>query len=224
MRANHYCSTTRASRRTRLAVGLTLLVALIAVASVLSGCGGKVVSYTDSDFGFSFQYNDSWTFRTLAASELTTGVSRAVEVFDPTGSDAGDNSTYDSMRVEVIELDPAVGVTMDMITTDLKSYLEAFKSADASLKVTEAPTATTIGGMPCMKATYTFTTKGTDVRCTEYWILGPNDLAYSLYTQSSVKNWDGNVKLFDTFVSSFKSGGSAAETTTTAAGTAGTTN
>ncbi len=212
------CSTmTRNLRLTRPALSLVLLVSLVLFAIALSGCGGKLATYTDPDFGFSFQYDDSWQLRHLAASELNEGVSKSVEIFDPRGSDAGDESTFDSLAVDVIELDPAADVTMEMMTTEFDSYLQAGMAADPSTKVTEQPTATTVGGMPCLRATYTFTYAGTEVRCTEYWILGADGIAYSLYTQSSFKNWDGNGAVFTTFVDSFKAAGSAADTATTQA-------
>jgi hypothetical protein len=218
MQSSQYRSEERAQRRTRLAVGLSLLIVLVALAAALSGCSGKVLTYTDKDYGFSFQYNDSWTLRDVPAAELTSTAIKSIEVLDPRGSDAGDGATWDLVAVDVSELlDPTLELTPEVVMADFASYLEQMAAADTTFKVVDQPASITVNSLPALKATYSFTLDGATVRCSEYWLTGPEGLVYTLYTQSTEKNWDGNVAMFNTFLNSFSLGGSESGTTTTVA-------
>jgi hypothetical protein len=216
MQSSQCCSKPRAQRRTRLVVGLSLLVVLVALAVVLSGCGGKLVTYTDADYGFSFQYNDSWTFKDVAAADLPLNASKSVGVFDPAGSDAGNELTFDYLSVDVYEIDATLALTEADLMTEFNSYLEQITADDSTAKVTEEPASTAVNGLPAIKATYTYTQNDLTVRTSEYWLLGDAGILYNLYTSSSDKNWDGNATVFSTFLNSFIIGGGAVGTTTTA--------
>jgi hypothetical protein len=220
MQANQCCSTVRASRRVRLAVTLTLLVALVAVAGVLAGCGGPK-TYTDKDFGFSFQYSAPWTVSEASADDVLPGSSKAVNGVNQKGKDAGGDLVYDGFSVDVFEGGSQAEVTLEDVQAAADSVASEATAADPSVTVTEAPSATTVAGMSGFKLTITFEEQGTKVRVIQYWLLGETAV-YALVTQASEETWAQNQAAFDTFLSTFTVKGSASGTTTTSAGTTGT--
>jgi hypothetical protein len=210
------CSKSRTQRRTRLVVGLSLLVLVVALAVVLSGCGGKLVTYTDNDFGFSFQYNDSWTLKNVDTADLPPDLSKSVRVFDPTGSSTGNDLTFDYISVDVYEVDPTLELTETEAKAQFTSYLDQIVADDSTATVIEDPSSVTVNGLPAIKATYSYAQKDLTVRTSEYWLAGDSGVLLMLYTSSSDKNWNGNSKVFTTFLNSFSIGSGASGTTTTA--------
>jgi len=180
-----------------------LLVAVAVVAVLLSGCS-NVKTYSDPDYGFSFQYPKAWDLKDTEPDKLPAGVSKSVGAMDQAGSGTEDYA-LDFVSVDIYNLGPDSGLTTETIQSEFEVWLEEAGSTDSTFRVADAPTAVTVGGLEGYKATYTYTDGDFQVRCTEYWLL-KGEVMYDLYTQATEDNWADNQKTFDAFVSSFKPG------------------
>jgi hypothetical protein len=183
------------------ATGFFLLLSLS-----LSGCGGDVATYTDSEIGFSFQYRDSWKLMVTPEDELQGDAAASVGVYDPYGSDDGDDLTFDYFSVDVYETLTETLPTTDELREGFTDYLGRLDESDPSFRVIDQPIDTRINGRPALMVTYTYEAGGMDVRCAEYRLLGAAGFVYSLRTQSSEQNWKANKETFSIFLDSFSVG------------------
>ena len=191
--------------RPRLAITLIAAAAFIAAACV--GCGGEIVTYTDAEYGFSFEYDDSWDLTEASVDELPANASKSVGVYDPWGSHTSDNLTFDYFAVEVYELEPATAPTVNELLEGFAQYLQQLQDSDPSLQVAHEPARTDVNGRPAAYIEYLYTADSVDVRCTEYRLVGKGGIVYSLHTQSAVDNWEENGEVFSTFLDTFSLGG-----------------
>ncbi len=187
------------------ASGLVLVVAVAVFAVLLSGCN-STKTYSDPDYGFSFQYPGAWKLVVTQPDDLPTGVSKSVGALDQAGSGAN-NYGLDFVSVDIYAAGPDSGLAADTIQSEFEAWLEEAGSGDSTFRVAAAPTAVTVGGLQGFEATYTYTDGDFEVRCTEYWLL-KGEVMYDLYTQATEDNWTDNQKTFDAFLMSFKSGDS----------------
>lgn len=185
---------------------LCLMAVVAALALMLSACGSKVpITYTDPDYGFSFQYPGSWKIDESAPSELPMGVSKSVGAFNPDGTGV-DDVGFDFVSADLYDIDKnGTGITPATLKTDFEGWLEDMKTSDSTMQIVEAPTPATIGGMTGYKATYTFTQQDKKLRSTEYVLLG-NAIMYDLYLEAGEDNWAGDQEIFAAFLASFKPG------------------
>ncbi len=182
---------------------LLTIATTIALAGLLTGCTGKIVTYVDPQRAFSFDYSDSWDLLEGAQGTLPTDASRSVGVFDPHGSGDGDNLTFDYFAVDIYELDKVTAPTAQELKEGFTDYLDRLKDSDDSFWVIDEPSATEVNGRPAIMVAYMYTADGVDVRCAEYRLVDVQGVVYSLHTQSSVANWDANAEMFSTFLNTF---------------------
>lgn len=180
-----------------------LLIIIVALAAMLAGCGGGTATYVDEDHGYSFSYNDTWDLQETPASALPAGASESVGVFDPQGSDAGNDLTFDYVAVDVYELGTAQIPTFEEMKEGFDFYLGQLEASDDSLWVLDEPSTTVVNGLPALVVTYMYRATDTEIRCSEYRLIDSRGYVFSLYTQSTSANWERNQEVFDTFLSTF---------------------
>lgn len=195
-----------------------LVMLLMAATIVACGSGGEssgttaageieTKTYTDPDYGYSFEYPESWKIEDSATSDVTAGgaATGTVGVYDPDGT-VVDKTYLDLMMVSVYKLN---GVVDDSVIPQLKgeieSVLASLESQDSTMKVEEALTETTAAGMKGYKVTYSFTKADTPTTSTLYFLF-KGDLEYQLTTQASAANWEADQPIFDAMIASFRPG------------------
>ena len=194
-------------RRIRKAFGVALLV-VVTLAVMVAGCGSSdPKTYHNPEYEFSFQYPGNWRLLELEPGDLPEGVSSSVGAWDPRGSGNEAELAFDFISVDVLEFGADSGVSADTLQQEFARWLADAGSSDSSFAVAEDPAPATVGGLDGYQATYTYADDGTEVRCTEYWLL-TDDLMYDLYTSASGDHWAENRAVFDAFLASFKLGAS----------------
>ena len=119
---------------------------------------GDVKTYTDANYGYSFDYPDGWEVQEGDSAEVTAGGSAAgsVGVYDPDGAVA-DKTYIDLAQVSVYKLSVAIDSSMmPQIKTEVEAVLGSLESQAADMKTVESLSETTVGGMSGYKATYSF--------------------------------------------------------------------
>jgi hypothetical protein len=186
-------------------VGACVLLVVVALAVMLSGCGATTTkTYTDADFGFSFGYPDNWDIDAVKPADLPEGVSKSIGAFDPNGT-TRDDLGLDFVSVDVYEIDPSAGLTIDTLKTEFESWLADAKGFYATMEIVEAIAPAKVGGVDGYKATYTFTDQGIELRTTEYVLLADTAM-YDLYLEAGKDKWAGDQEIFNTFLTTFKPG------------------
>lgn len=190
--------------RTRPAA--TIGVLALAVVLACTACGGEIVTYTDSEYGFSFDYDDSWSLQESPQDDLPSGASRSVGVFDPRGSGGADNLTFDYFAVSVYDLGSDRAPTAEELKTGFSDYLLRLGESDDSFWVIEEPVSVEVNGRPAVSIAYMFSDSDQEIRCTEYRLVDLRGVVYGLYTQSAMTYWESNTAVFETFLNSFTLG------------------
>jgi hypothetical protein len=186
----------------RTLAGALLVLGSLAVSVAACGESGPK-TYSDPDYGFSFQYPGDWRLLEVQPADLPEAVSRSVGALDPKGSGTDDDFALDFVSVDVFEFGPESGVSADTLQAKFASWLATTGSADLSFAVAEDPAPVKIGGLEGYQATYTYNDSGIDVRVTEYWLLS-GDVLYDLYTSASEASWESNQATFEAFLDGFK--------------------
>lgn len=179
------------------------LLIIIALFTMLAGCGGGTATYVDEDHRYSFSYGDTWDLLETPASALPAGASQSVGVFDPQGSDAGNDLTFDYVAVDVYDLGDAQIPTLEEMKEGFDFYLSQLEASDDSLWVLDEPSTTVVNELPALVVTYMYRANDTEIRCSEYRLIDTRGYVLSLYTQSSSENWERNQEVFDTFLDTF---------------------
>jgi hypothetical protein len=202
---------TRRSPAYAAVLGCVLLLTALAAGACGSdggtANGGTVKTYTDPDYGFSFDYPADWTLQEGDSSDVAAGSSatRSVGVFDPEGAVA-DDTYIDLAQTSVYELNITVDEsTMPDIQAEVEQVLASLESQATDLETIEALSETEVGGMAGFEVTYSFTRAGEAVTSTLYFLFS-GSIEYQLTLQAATKNWEANTPVFDALVSSFKPG------------------
>jgi hypothetical protein len=199
----------------RLALLLVLVAALtVAVSGLLAGCGsgdsGGTSAYTDSTYGFSFDYPADWKVVTSENADVTSGADAAkvITVGDPNGTRVGDTG-LDLFMVRVYELNAVVDETsMPEVLPLLEGLVADFKSQNPTFK-TEGPlTQTSVAGMPGYVVTGTFDENADTPMKTTFYFLFAGNIEYQVTVQASAKTWEADQAVFAAFLESFKPGAS----------------
>lgn len=197
-----YAATSRGPRSLKSFVVLALAILLVMSAILLAACSKGPQTYTDDDFGFSFEYPGSWAIQHMSPAALSPGVAKEVGAFDQDGSDAGDEYTWDMVSVEVYQGGMDLDYTLDDISTMNDEYLADLQEQEPTLQVLESVTPVIVGGLDGYKITYTGSVGSTQIHCSEYTLLS-HSVIYNLWTQAAEENWDSNQSVFADFLASF---------------------
>jgi hypothetical protein len=199
---------------TRRSVILTVLaLALIAMLAALTACGddsssgGGNQTYTDENYGYSFEFPESWKLEEGGNADVSAGGSSAasVGVYDPEGAVA--EETYiDMMQVSVYELSVTVDDSiMPQIKGEVETVLESLESQAGDIETLAPLAEAEVGGMSGYSVTYSFAKNGAPVTSTLYFMFS-GDIEYQLTVQAADENWEANRPVFDAILGSFEPG------------------
>lgn len=233
MRIRSTRSRTRAPRTPRrTAVALVWIVMTLSLGLAVTGCGGDLdivgvdpdsngsredlETYTDPDYGFSFDYPSDWALQEDIEVEATGGVSAAhsVSVINPEGATAGDYY-IDLLEVSVYELSVVIDDSMmPELKEDITEIISGFATEDETWETRETPTEVTVGGLEGYRATAAYDTQGIPTT-TSFYFLFNGDVEYELMLQAATENWEAVQADFAAIVGSFEPGTTAGATATT---------
>jgi hypothetical protein len=185
------------------------MISLLTVIVVSLGCGSGdagVKTYSDPQYGYSFEYPGDWQLAAGDGAGVQVGADAASAdtVGDPNGARIG-STGLDLVMVRVYKLNQVFDESM---LPDILSYIEGLLvdlgSEDPSWQ-TEVPlTQTTVGG-----ATAYMTSAGFDwdadtpMRTTSYFIFA-GELEYQVVVQAAAENWETDQAVFDAVLASFR--------------------
>jgi hypothetical protein len=172
---------------------------------------GDVKTYTDTAYGFSFDYPGDWRVSTSETAEVTSGAdpTQVVTVGDPNGKVVG-NTGVDMLMVRVYELNRAIDeASLSSVLPDLEGLIADSQSQDPTFKIDSPLAETTVGTIPGYQVTGSFDWDAdTPVKTTLYFLFAGN-IEYQLSVQASTETWEADQAVFDAFIASFKLGTSA---------------
>lgn len=191
-----------------------MMAILVVVALAAGACGSSgdsngsgTKTYTDADYGFSFEYPADWQLQEGDSSDVTAGGSatKSVGVFDPEGAVA-DDTYIDLAQVSIYELNLTVDESMmPEIQAEVEQVLASLESQATDMETVEALSETKVGEAPGFKATYSFSKNGAPVTSTLYFLFS-GDIEYQLTLQAASENWEANAPIFEAMVASFEPG------------------
>jgi hypothetical protein len=191
-----------------LVLAIALTIAILGLAAGCGGDSGSVKTYTDSAYGFSFDYPGDWQVGTTEAAGATSGAdpTEVVTAGDPNGKMVG-NTGVDIFMVRVYELAQAVDeATLTEVLPVLEGLVADFQSQDPTFKVDSPLAKTTVGTIPGYQVTGSFDWDAdTPVKSTMYFLFAGN-IEYQLSVQASADTWAAHQTEFDALIASFKPG------------------
>lgn len=197
------------------ALALSLLAALVAsltLAACASGTGTTAGSattkiYTNTAFGYSFEYPSSWKVQEQTTADVSAGgtPTGGVGVFNPQGTQAG--ATYiDLMLVSVYKLNQTISAAnLPQVESAVETVLKSLESQGTDMTREKALVQVTAAGMKGYDVTYSFTKNGAPCTSTLYFLFNGNR-EYQLTIQASNDNWAADQGAFDAMIASFKPG------------------
>jgi len=199
----------RSRRLARLVLVATLAVAAAGLAlGCESGADGGTETYSDSVYGFTFDYPADWEAFTSETAGVTSGADPAavVTVGDPEGARV-DGTGLDLFMVRVYELSRVVDASaLSEVRPDLESLIADLQSQDPTWKVEEPLTETSVGGIPGYQITSSFDWDAdTPVKTASYFLFDGN-IEYQLVLQAATENWEADQALFAAILASFQAG------------------
>ena len=185
------------------ALGFSLTSGSSNTSTTVAALGGDALTYTDSKYGYTFQYPAALKIDSGATNEATAGGSATstVGAFDPNWTAA--NGTYvDLLLVSTYEL--KITVTDAMIPdleTEIQGVLTSLESQAGDLQIVSPLAQTEAAGLKGYTVTYTFTKDGVPATSTLYFLFKGN-MEYKLSAQASTVNWDKNQTIFAAMIAS----------------------
>lgn len=194
-----------------MVAALTLLVVAMLVSLTACGdgssSGGGTATYTDSTYGYSFEYPETWKLQEGSEADVSAGgaATASVGVFDPDGAKV--EQTYiDMMQVSVYELSVTVDESiMPEIKSEVENVLASLQSQAGDIETIAPLAETKVAGMDGYSVTYSFAKNEAPVTSTLYFLFSGN-LEYQLTVQAADENWDANQPVFDAMLGSFQPG------------------
>ena len=221
-------SKTKAGGRTRMSPARIFIALVVFFAVVLAPLGvlhfynklagndsGEVTStkvaaasgmslYADPNYGFSFDYPNTWL-----EVPLSTAVGNAVQpnaqitFGDPSGT-LYSGLSHNYVMVSAVKLPGEVSqALLGSIVPLLQRYVEGLRTQVPDLEVVEPASESTIGGISGAKIAYTATLQGHPVK-TETYILDSGHMEYQITVQADEEDWQNDKPLFDATISSFQ--------------------
>jgi len=192
-------------------LGCALAIALL-VSSLLVGCTASVEgppkTYTDPDYGFSFEYPSDWQVSSSADTNVSGGAApvAAVTVGDPEGARV-DDTGLDIVMVRVFKLNLIIDESlMPEVLTELEPLVAGLQEQDPSMVVEQPLTQTSVNGIPGFQFTSTFDwDSDTPMKTTSYFLFS-GDIEYQLVVQATQDHWTQNQEVFTAFLSTFQPG------------------
>ncbi len=214
----------RVHERRSLRFGTVLTIILAVLALTAGACGSEpatisvvtassstemqMSTYTDPTYGFSFDYPSNWKITNGRGTELNAGsaAETSVQAGDPDGA-VVNGTGIDGVVVNVYELNLPID---ESLLPEVKPQLEAavadLVSQDASWEIVQPLTESEDTVLPGFWAAFTFDWDAEHPVNTMSFYLFDGAIEYQLMFQAAVENWDADQAIFETILSSFKSG------------------
>ncbi|MBN1321402.1 MAG: DUF2569 domain-containing protein [Thermoleophilia bacterium] len=176
--------------------------------SALTTQTGGVKTYTDPDYGYSFDYPGDWVLQRtiLDGYDTTIDTPGTVLVYGPYGSLESGGFGLDSMGVVVTPLPLRVSESMlKELERAIETYMIAWLDSDPEVTLLEPLQAITVGGLRGYTATLAASAEGYPVTVTNYWLLSQT-LEYDLMIQAKTANLWALEDDIAAFVASFRPG------------------
>ncbi|MBN1628722.1 MAG: hypothetical protein JW990_03065 [Thermoleophilia bacterium] len=164
-------------------------------------------TYTDADYGYSFDYPADWKLDEDSAAEIEGGVaaSKGVSVHDPEGART---KTYavDLFQVSIYELNITVDESaLPEVKPQLENMIAGIGSQDPSWEILEALADAEVGGLSGFETLVTHLMDGRQVNSRLYFLFD-GSTEYELMLQAATESWDAIQPDFDAILASFKPG------------------
>ena len=210
----------------RLVRLVVLVGAVLLVVVTMGACGSTatgVETYTDPEYGYSFEYPAAWKLKTLEVTPETIPGRGGALVWGGKVSDVGvldrDGASVADTWVDLVQVrtyymgQPIDESNMSSLKDRLDSATVDWGSGVTDVKVLEALTETSLGGMQGFKKTHRLVKDGVPLVTTVHFLFsGP--MEYIVHTQAAEENWIANQPVFDALLASFKPGGVATAVST----------
>ena len=194
---------------------IVIIVALVVGLAVVAACGssstsnssqsGTLKSYSNSQFGFSLQYDSRFSESSGATAQALPGVG-ASAIFNIGFLDAkrttADGKHADGIFVAVSQLgSPGIREQVSKLRSQLKANIVIFASAIRVSSLSPVAFAT-VNGTSGFRLTYTYESGATKLRATTYFLIKASR-EYELTIQSAADEWSELQPLIQKTVSSF---------------------
>jgi hypothetical protein len=196
--------------------GLLILAIAVALAvmGLATGCGSAtsgttdtgVKTYTDSTYGFSFDYPSDWQVDSSGSADVTSGADPVATITagDPDGKLVS-GTGLDLMMVRVYQLAQVVDeAALPEVLPILEGLVADFQSQDPTFVIDTPLAETTVNGVPGYQVSGTFDWDADTPVKTTFYFLFDGDMEYQLMVQAFSENWQADQAVFDAFVASFK--------------------
>jgi hypothetical protein len=202
----------RSRKLARLVLVATLALGAAGVAvGCDSGGSGGTETYSDSVYGFRFDYPADWKLVTSDTAKVTSGADPAavVTVGDPDGASV-EGTGLDLFMVRVYELSQVVDESaLPEVLPYLEGLVADLQSQDPTWRVEEGLIETRVGGVPGYQTTSSFDwDASTPVNTTSYFLFA-GDIEYQLVLQAATGNWEKDQAVFAAILTSFQTGAAA---------------
>ncbi|MCX8033173.1 MAG: PsbP-related protein [Thermoleophilia bacterium] len=161
-------------------------------------------TYSDPDYGFSFEYPSDWDITQNAPAEVSAGSQsvKDIAVYDPQGSKAG-GSPANGVQISVYKLLVSVDETiLDAVKAEIEQVLANMENQDPSWRRLENLTSTHVGGVPGFKISYEFSLQGTPAKSAMYFLFD-KDVQYQISFQTTADDWSSYQDEFSRVLETF---------------------
>jgi hypothetical protein len=190
----------------RIAVAL-VVVLVLGLALELAACGssdqaateresdatrtaGDTTTYTNDEYGFSITYPARFEEgESTSASEAGSDAVFSIGFADPDGTIV-DGMTVDGLQVAVYQLTREV--TADEVAgleAEFQGVVDQMMAGLQNATIENALGAVELNGVPGFGFSYTYTSDGTDLRASTFFLV-EGSLEYQLTAQASLDEWD----------------------------------
>lgn len=172
-----------------------------------AGGPAETETYTDADYGYSFDYPSDWKLDEDSSAEVEGGIaaSKGVSVHDPEGI-RSEGYYVDLFQVSIYELNITVDEsTLPEIKPQLEEMIAGIGSQDSSWKTLEPLADAEVSGLSGFKTQVTHLMDGKQVNSQLYFLFDGNT-EYELMLQAATESWDSIQPDFDAILASFKPG------------------
>jgi hypothetical protein len=191
--------------RKTLVLVLVVAALVASAAMLLAACGGGTATYTNDEYGFSFDYDSGMftqTDDTSAAGSVGGNSVFTTGFFDKNGTKS-DDQYRDGFVVTLYKLNVTIDESMmPAVQAELEKLLPELGKAFGSGAEFSALEEVTVNGIPGFTADATYEMEGTSFKATLYFLIKGN-MEYSLNMQGAEDRWSelepGFQQVIDTF-------------------------
>jgi hypothetical protein len=175
------------------------------VSGILAGCGGGTTTYTNDEYGVSFDYDGGMfteTSDTSAAGSVGGDAVFKIGFFDTDGTKTGDQYR-DGFVLNLYKLNTTIDESlMPAVKDELEKLLPELAKAFGSGADFSSLEAIDVDGTSGFTADATYEMDGTDFKATMYFLI-KDDMEYQLTMQGAASRWSelepGFQQVIDTF-------------------------